>query len=281
MHNFTEEFIRDTEPLLERENCGSGGVSSWNDLTDKPFYDETVDLGPTITWDGNTEGLLEVVFFYETDEEGRFHKQGLYLVSESIPSVENVVTNITMSSNEAEPYSYDEELTKEGKFIFAADYFVLIALEDNMELNGITFPKKGVWFLKEMDGSEDDFYIDYTSSITLSEGSFIGGEVKKLDPKFIPDTIARKTVFYIKNNDADEYLYTDIDYTVKATRSDVLKAMDSGNIWCFNENEGFYHQVAYVIDYIDYAAVVVVKNNMYDSVSPCSYATAEYGGSPA
>ena len=33
-----------------------GGVSSWNDLEDKPFYEECSELSNTITWDGDTTG---------------------------------------------------------------------------------------------------------------------------------------------------------------------------------------------------------------------------------
>lgn len=39
---------------------GSGGVSSWNDLADRPFYNEPA-FEP-IMWDGNTEGLESVDF---------------------------------------------------------------------------------------------------------------------------------------------------------------------------------------------------------------------------
>ena len=118
------------------------------------------------------------------------------------------------------------------------------------------------------------------SAITLHEGSFIGSEATKLDPKFIPNTIARNTVFYIKNVDADEYLYTDSDYTVKATISDVMTAMDSGQIWCFNDNEGFYYQVAFVIDNYDFASVVVAITEDKNRLS-CRYLyTSEYAGTP-
>lgn len=41
---------------------GSGGASSWNDLKDKPFGEETVVVNEplNITWDGNTEGLVSI-----------------------------------------------------------------------------------------------------------------------------------------------------------------------------------------------------------------------------
>ena len=47
------------EPVEHKHDAPfSGGASSWNDLSDKPFYEETTTVGgDTLTWDGNTEGL--------------------------------------------------------------------------------------------------------------------------------------------------------------------------------------------------------------------------------
>ena len=41
-------FVDETNP----NSLGGGGASSWNDLEDKPFGEEYVSLGDTLTWDG-------------------------------------------------------------------------------------------------------------------------------------------------------------------------------------------------------------------------------------
>lgn len=41
--------IPNSDELLEEQPKPSGGASSWNDLTDKPFYEETVTVGETVT----------------------------------------------------------------------------------------------------------------------------------------------------------------------------------------------------------------------------------------
>lgn len=50
---------------------GSGGVSSWNDLKDRPFGEETVNLGDTLTWDGTPSDvfidLVELAFHHVSD----------------------------------------------------------------------------------------------------------------------------------------------------------------------------------------------------------------------
>ena len=60
------------------ESGGTGGVTSWNDLEDKPFGDESTG-GDTLTWDGNTDGLICVPHPYYEDYK-------LYKISDSVPN---------------------------------------------------------------------------------------------------------------------------------------------------------------------------------------------------
>lgn len=52
---FTEQTLTDEQKAQARENIGvTNGVSSWNDLTDKPFYEESrgVEIFPEQTMEG-------------------------------------------------------------------------------------------------------------------------------------------------------------------------------------------------------------------------------------
>lgn len=171
---------------------GGAGVSSWNDLTDKPFYDESVDLGPTITWDGNTEGL-PMVSLNEDEVYHQFYTRA-YLVSEILPSVKHsqsvtVQMTILLNGNVGE---YTTELTttddmKAASAVFPEDnrVRVVVTYEDNVELDGIVFPKKGVWFIDDYCPSHQGF-AGCTTAITLSEGRFVESCVKTLDMKYLP-----------------------------------------------------------------------------------------------
>ena len=68
-------YTKVNEEVLEKQpEPMSGGVSSWNDLTDKPFYEEKA-FEP-IMWDGNTESL-ESVPIEEID--GAYYKVADYI----------------------------------------------------------------------------------------------------------------------------------------------------------------------------------------------------------
>lgn len=168
-----------------------GGASDcdWNIMKNKPFYDESKEIGSTITWDGNTEGLPEVVMMSDGPA-----KAGFYLVASDVAIVGDIDGDITIteeivSSNGNDAHT--DTLSKVGNVIVDGSGNLVIALEDNATLSvdedaTFTFAKKGVWFVRaDIPGNSQ-----YTSSVTLHDGSFIEGGLKKLDPKFIPDTIS-------------------------------------------------------------------------------------------
>ena len=140
----------------------SGGVKSWNDLTDKPFGDESV----TIEWDGNTEGLTEIelmgLYAYKvsnlTPEPDQLVGGTLVLGSDTIVIEESNIGNMRESGFIA-VLGTDKALA-------------YITYEDNVSVtNGLVFPEKGCYFFLHGDA--------YISSLTY-------GSLKKLDPKYLP-----------------------------------------------------------------------------------------------
>lgn len=180
---------------------GSGGGADWNakegeagyiankpDVATKAYVDNAVDAIPvgesptgsdTLTWDGNTEGLTSVLDM-------------LYKVSDSIIPAEALANGFKYKFNnglEAEEsleglVSMGFPVTDDG-FIFGGNFMVVPY--DNydlsaIEMEGITC-SKGVYFASTEGMFVSELYIPgYAGFPTF----------KKLDEKYLPETIATK-----------------------------------------------------------------------------------------
>lgn len=177
---------------------GSGGASSWNDLEDKPFYEETTVVNEplNITWDGNTEGLVSV-----EDADGRaiFCK-----VSDATPTLEQlqnggVASCIFRSAtfpNDNVDYTIDlserENESDNSSCVYLGNAVVSV-FEDGVALWGdyVTFPEKGLYLQFNWESKSDGEYSCVTSLTTTESIEYVKTSVKKLDEKYIPNTIAR------------------------------------------------------------------------------------------
>ena len=125
---------------------------SWNDLTDKPFSDNTDGTinqmsgkyvegmgwseGDTvITWDGNTDGLMSILGPDDTV---------IYLVSDFIPAEDYKETIYTTFSNGYE-VNASLVMAEDGLLVYG-DGEVFFALQDNVTSHGVTFPNAGTYF---------------------------------------------------------------------------------------------------------------------------------------
>ena len=173
---------------------GGGGVSSWNDLTDKPFGDSPTG-GDALKWDGNTEGLVSA-------------GGSAYKVSDAIPTMADLANGctITLSTGETFEITADNmgdlviDFTVSGMPGIAIAEFALIALEDNADLSEIygsfVAPKKGVYFMN-LDGM-------FTSSLTIP--GYTGfPSTKKIDPKYLPEVAEEFKVTFSPNADGTGY----------------------------------------------------------------------------
>lgn len=189
--------------------ASGGGVSSWNDLTDKPFGEEGGGLG-AITWDGVGDYVLE-------DESGP---------AASFIKVSDVVFNVSDLVGAAMAFSDDEQIDYTGSLAFSENdvmsFFEYMG-EDPGEavpnhgavafMNGTSTDSTGttsatkipvVFSIPEFNTEQAEwgmaagtYFIRFAPTsegkiIYLQSITFPGGTIKTLDEKFIPDTIARK-----------------------------------------------------------------------------------------
>ena len=130
---------------------------------------ETTTYGDTLTWDGNTDGLVGV--------QGMFFK-----VSDAVPTIEDVVNGCTLVDNGAITELTGEQAqgaftamseTVDGFAMFSMS--VLVIPYANYEVDGMPFPEAGVYF-----GAT-------TSSLTINGyNGFEMTEVQTIDPKYLP-----------------------------------------------------------------------------------------------
>lgn len=171
--------ISDAASKTELEKAFAGKVDkedgkglfsgSYNDLSDKPFYDETELL---LYWDGNTDGLETV-----TDDYGTTY----YKISETPITLTQILdasfTRVDLETDEVFVWNYP---SNEQDFVDAYniaedhswfdDDFIMSVLREQ-EIWGVTF-SSGVWT-----------YNTNPSCYTIEKTN-----IKQLDEKFIPPT---------------------------------------------------------------------------------------------
>lgn len=163
---------------------GGGGVSSWNDLTDKPFY--VKEEGWEITVDPAGYNDAPDV----TTPDG----STFYFVSEMVPSNEElqkcVVTAVSLDPDDQSEVGrqtvaladiwpmYEKQGNITDGYAFLGTGVVIRDAEAAVELSGeLCFDRTGVYFAFAPNG---DYYV---SSLVKPV------EVQPLDPMFIPDKV--------------------------------------------------------------------------------------------
>lgn len=188
-----------------KEECdekfmASDAKISWNDLQDKPFYEETkvVNEPLNITWDGNTTGLVSVQNMY-------------FKVSDSIFTDEQIKLMTITTNNESIQLipigdiwdeSLGEEVIPSSDATGAA--YICVARKDGAVLSSygteVVFPEKGLYFAKVPN------YVTVTSLTTTEPIEHTKTTVKKLDKKYLPDNIGGGKVLKIIRSDFGNYL---------------------------------------------------------------------------
>ena len=175
----TPKAISTLKALIDAKSDFSG---SWNDLTDKPFGETTDTVGSdTLTWDGNTEGLVSA-------ETGEFT---FYKIADDVFSDEQIKT-MTISASIGQTFVVADLWEQaQGVSIFVAeDYTIAMMMacirKDGVVYDNVIFPEKGLY----VASIPDAFYID---RITSTDPIFTttATTVKPIEEKYIPDTIAR------------------------------------------------------------------------------------------
>lgn len=154
----------------------SGGVTSWNDLTDKPFYSEKAFAD--IVWDGNIEGLVSVDDTY-------------YKVSDAVLDDDAIkVGVITLSRSDGAtemPVSDIWEDAFSGVDVLNLDAVVFVRKE-NASDGYVSFPETGVYFAKLGKNTTTKFSAPET--------------IKPIDPKYIVLTSPNGTKYNLSVSDS-------------------------------------------------------------------------------
>lgn len=175
--------------MIYLADLGGGGVSSWNDLEDKPFDSSVADGEVTLTFDGNVAGRDYIHIPGDASTQEQYYVK----MSGDTPSKESFygttayyVSNGVESSVElTEGYMSTNCIVQEGMgfTLMLGGVAVVMVITATFTMGDMTF-EPGVWFHYVVADP------DYPSSVTYA------GQVETiqhLDEKYIPDTIARVT----------------------------------------------------------------------------------------
>lgn len=173
-----EEHNKLDAPEAPRNDITFDGT--WDTLKNKPFYEETTTVGgDTLTWDGNTEGLLNFANM-------------MFKVSDAVPTAEDFANGFEAAARNADgeetttsaTYANMENqgmLNQQEGFIILGD-FGIVVMKDNLDLgNGVVYPEAGVWLMNSNSAYVSRFTIPgYTGFETTTT------VVKPLDEKYMP-----------------------------------------------------------------------------------------------
>jgi hypothetical protein len=167
-----DEFAQKiTKDLEERP----AGVSSWNDLEDKPFGEIGSNVGDTLVWDGKpTDVFVENEVAY------------CYKISDSTPSLEQLRTGEIQvrKKDTQEVITYPLARMVAGNENFATAEIFIVIYKEGSEVGEMVFQETGVYFTKTKGDLDFDFNIEILS-LTIPDYDFGATTVKKIDPKYI------------------------------------------------------------------------------------------------
>lgn len=169
---------------------------SYNNLKDRPFYEETeiVNEPLNITWDGNTEGLLEVAL--PTPEATALGVRNVYKMSDVVLSDEHLKSASIRAPRALNLADVWDTLLGQGYIVseqsativtVPREAVVVVAVrEDNYAYDANITLDKGLYFSKY----NTQQYI--SSFVTAEPVEQTRTTLKKLDKKFLPDDVATK-----------------------------------------------------------------------------------------
>ncbi len=169
-----------------------GGASSWNDLTDKPFG-ETVVGGDTLTWDGNTEGLLCVGGVY-------------YKVSDATPNKTDFANGAIVSEVfDGDPSQYDvaaDTVQEVNGLLMLRNYIAIVpAGAVGVDFGGFAFSEPGTYFYHSPDLEKKT----YGASLTIpGYTGFPTKAIKPIDKKYLPDDVGGGTKIVVATITEDD-----------------------------------------------------------------------------
>lgn len=172
--SYETEIIHKIDKKFLPEGTGGSGVSSWNDLTDKPFYEEFGQIVISKPDEPETFSLL-----LEGNNLNFCKISDLTFTKEQLISC--IITNEKGEQIKIEEESFMPEEQYDGMIVI--DPGILIVYNQYVsaipESLYFSFPSTGIWI-------HEDLYDEFKSI------EYNGQVIHPLDEKFIPDSIARK-----------------------------------------------------------------------------------------
>ena len=201
-----------------------GKPFSWNDLTDKPFYEEKGVFEP-IVWDGNTE-VLETVQVYE-DVLGKISEDYV-----SITDTEQINRVDITDSNGTSSIPFDFFAEPNGWHVFSVDQGspLFIASDGNLMIDDVAL-SEGIWILT---GMPDDASIVMYSAPT----------VHKIDKKYLPSNMC---INLTEDEDGNIVADKSYDEITEVLRNGIIPYCRYGNVILnFVKSDELYDIAPYV-----------------------------------
>lgn len=170
-------------------DCEQNDSTQADYIKNRPVYEKVENLGDTITWDGTPN---EDVMIIPGTENVAF-----YRISENVPTDEELATG-QISVEGIGDFTIQEltietalpGLLKVGMSSDSEDApFLMVNLADNFhfEMDGIALDieKRGLYSVYATEPDSDN--VVFVSSLTIPNYNFTKLDIKKLDPKYLPD----------------------------------------------------------------------------------------------
>ena len=155
---------------------------------------ETVG-GDTLTWDGDTSGRVCFADAY-------------FLVSNSTPALADFGNGFTLKTNlGAEMNMGQSDIRDVGSGVLLCDGRLIVAPEDGITVEGMTFEKKGLYLTTEI------------TSLTIN--GYTGFTKEQVKQEYLP---SGATVFYTNTDTGDSYLYKK-DQATKITKAELAQSV--------------------------------------------------------
>lgn len=196
--NTVSRVPNSVENWEEQPEPSAGGVSSWNDLTDKPFWKEvktTKVNALNISWDGDTDGRT-VILFESFEEEGISGTSGFYKVSDAVLSDAEIISariSINMNGNVTdflvadffagmESNGVDISELISGPIVEIGNYCIVVKKPDEY------FSECGVYFCKyTVTENENTVNFGLSTSLIIEDGEYVETIVHKIDNDYLPE----------------------------------------------------------------------------------------------
>ena len=168
---YREAFLQGEKPDGEKGESMGGGVTSWNDLKDRPFEDNRKIEEVKIEWDGNTEGRTTFDL-----GDGLF----LYKISDKTPTM-NEIENGRFSGRDM---NGDFDVSVAECVVTA---FINMSVGCIVQYGGMPTIAVAHKAFEEFGLFEPGIYVSNNEACAVSTVSFttLSGEVDTIDPKFI------------------------------------------------------------------------------------------------